>query len=266
MSDSEASPDPAMAGSTPSPTTGDTAAGRAPNGHRRLWASAVIAGLLGGLSAWAGGEAIVGRFDPAISFDGIPTAEQVAEADRASDVGKTKTAAVASAIFGGAMGLMLGLAGGAAGRSGGRAAIAAGVGAVLGAAGGGGVAMVLMPVFHERYDSETESLVVPLLVHAGLWIVVGIAAGLAFGLGLGGRNRAVKAAIGGLLGAAVGAAAYEVAGGLLFPLDRTYEPVSMTWGSRLFARLCVALLIAAGVVLAITSPTSRKKPAGPTAG
>ena len=226
----------------------------------------MTAALLGGLSAWVGGEAIVGRFDPTISFDGIPTAEQVAEADRATNVGKTKTAAVASAIFGGAMGLMLGLAGGAAGRSGGRAVVAAGVGAALGAIGGGGVAMILMPVYHEHYDPETESLVVPLLVHAGHWIVVGLAAGLAFGLGLGGRDRALKAAIGGLLGAAVGAAAYEVAGGLLFPLDRTYEPISITWGSRLFARLSVALLIAAGAVLAITTPTTRSKPAGPTAG
>ena len=57
------------------------------------------------------------------------------------------------------------------------------------------------------------------------------------------------AALGGGLGALFGTGAYEAIGALAFPFARTDRAFSLTWATRLIARLCVAVGVAAGAAL-----------------
>ncbi len=69
--------------------------------------------------------------------------------------------------------------------------------------------------------------------------------------------------LGGLAGAALGAAAYELIGAGAFPAAQTARFVSTTWETRMFARLAVTVLAAAGAGLAAAEPRKRSIP--PTA-
>ena len=66
--------------------------------------------------------------------------------------------------------------------------------------------------------------------------------------------------MGGLLGALIGTLVFEVVAPFAFPLAKTGEPISVTPGSRLFARLVIALFTAAGAVLATQAPAPASKP------
>jgi hypothetical protein len=121
--------------------------------------------------------------------------------------------------------------------------------------------LALLPIYHRFQDIYEErassNLTVPLLIHGGIWAAIGAMAGLAFGIGLGGRYAIARGLLGGLVGAVLGAVVYELIGALAFPLASTVQPLSQTWGSRLLARAAVALLVAAGVALAITEAGAR---------
>jgi hypothetical protein len=116
-------------------------------------------------------------------------------------------------------------------------------------------------VFFRHVDDESSDLVLPLLIHGGLWTSIGAAAGLAFGVGLGGRGRIARMLLGGVLGAIAGTMVYDVAGALIFPLAQTGRPLSATWGSRLFAHVAVAFLVAACVAAAAQDPKAKPAPA-----
>ncbi len=97
-------------------------------------------------------------------------------------------------------------------------------------------------------------ITVPLLIHAAIWASAGAAAGLAFGLGARERGRRLlQAALGGLFGAIVGAAVYELVGAVAFPLDKTVEPISLTWASRLLAHSAACLFAAIGITLSLSA-------------
>jgi hypothetical protein len=88
-----------------------------------------------------------------------------------------------------------------------------------------------------------------LIVHCGIWGVLGGAVGVAFGLGVGGWGRLPRVTVGGAGAALLATVIYEFVGAILFPLAMTEQPVSATRESRLLAQLLVALLVAAGAVL-----------------
>ncbi len=125
------------------------------------------------------------------------------------------------------------------------------------------VSFMLVPVFQTRFDMVDQGLSVPLLTHGGIWGAIGAMAGLAMGIGLGGWRSITCCLLGGLAGGVLGAVAYELAGAVVFPLDKTYQPLSETASSRLLGRLAVALCVAAGAVLA-TQFTGAKSPSSPT--
>ena len=101
---------------------------------------------------------------------------------------------------------------------------------------------LLLPIYFRSYDPDDEDLILAFLVQGGIGAVIGAVAGGAFGLGLGGRRHALGPLLGGLLGAIAGVLIYEVVGLVAFPLDETTRPLSATWGTRLLARLAVAIL------------------------
>jgi len=236
-----------------SPVVGGRSAGR--------WTRTLVAGVVAGLVAWLGGEACLNRIKPprhAVNSKGlvlnITDRREVAVAD-------AKNAGLAFAFLGASLGAGLGVAGGLARRSDRAAAAAALLGLIVGAAGGAGMSLALLPPYNDykarHPDEAARDLILPLLVHAGIWSAVGALGGLAYGLGLGVRRWLPRIVLGGLAGAALGTMAYELIGAVAFPAAQTTQFVSATWPTRLFARLAVTILAAAGVALAASEPNKR---------
>lgn len=230
----------------------------------RLGAFALGAGLLAALASWGIGESVVEHFRPktrVVQGNGGPMTISSPEEIMAT---QSKNATLAYGLFGAVLGLALGAAGGLA-RSSLRSGVLAGaIGLVLGALAGAGATIGVVPLYHRFQEDQEEkasrNLTVPLLAHGAIWMSVGAAGGLAFGLGAGGDGRVVRALAGGVVGAAIGAAVYELAGALTFPLDKTVEPISLTWASRLLARASAALLTAAGIALAVSATDRMRVP------
>jgi hypothetical protein len=232
-------------------------------GAARLWLLTLVAGAFAGFVAWLGGEACLDRIKPprhAVNSKGlvlnITNRREIAVAD-------AKNAGLAFALLGASLGTGLGVAGGVARRSARKATAAALIGLIVGAGGGAGMSLALLPAYNgykaRNADEAARDLILPLLVHSGIWSAVGGLAGLAYGLGLGERRRVPRIMLGGLVGAAVGTMAYELIGAAAFPAAQTTQFVSATWPTRLFARLVVAVCAAAGMVLAANAP---RTPAG----
>jgi len=219
----------------------------------RAWLFVLSAGLAAGLASWLAGEAVLGWYAGPEMLQAMAPEERLA-AVAAKQAAETKNVALALSLFGGTLGLGLGAAGGLIRRSVATAWRVGGIGLVGGTVAGALVTVLLMPIFFHVFSQNplSQDLTIPILLHAGLWLPLGTVAGLAFGVGLGpgpgGRPIVVLTLLGGLVGAVVGAAVYEIVGALAFPLALTTHPLSLTWGSRLFARLLIALSIAAGAV------------------
>jgi hypothetical protein len=128
------------------------------------------------------------------------------------------------------------------------------MGLVLAGAAGAGTAMGLVRLFFQIQDRQSNSLLLPLLVHGGIWSAIGLAAGVALGIGAGGRGRALRTGLGGLQGAIVSTLLFEVVGAIAFPTARTHYPVSEEAASRLLALVTVSMLVAAGAVVGAQDP------------
>ena len=223
----------------------------------------LAAGIMAGLISWIAGEAVVEHFKPETHREERYGVERTLPTAKSLVATEIKNAALAFAILGGALGLALGLAGGLARGSLRFALSAATVGMVLAAMAGVILSFVLVPVFQTRFDMVDQGLTVPLLTHGGIWGAIGAMAGLAMGIGLGGWRSITCCLVGGLAGGILGALAYELAGAVVFPLDKTYQPLSETASSRLLGRLTVAVCVATGAVLA-TQFTGVKSASSPT--
>jgi hypothetical protein len=220
----------------------------------RTYATALTAALAAGLIAWAIGEALL-----------------VPETGMGSKGGRTRISPVVYSmrngmtclgLLGGSLGLCLGLAGGSLRGSARFAGMAALVGTVLGGAAGAGAARVLVPLYFG--NSASSNLIVPLLVHGGMWTAISIAAGLAFGLGAGGPGRAIDGMTHAIAGALIATVTCEFAGVWLFPAAQTDRPLSLTPESRAFAFLIVAVVIGAASAYGVTRRRSLTFGAGPT--
>jgi hypothetical protein len=222
---------------------------------------ALTAGVVAGLAAWLGGERSLHHFTPSLQWrigkvDAVyrlkPTAASV-------QVAATRNAALGFGLLGASLGLALGAAGGFAGRSPHRALWGAVTGLVLGGSAEAAVTFAALPLYYQAKDLDRsrDDLPLALCTHVCLWSVAGLAGGLAFGLGLGGPRRVVSALLGGLVGAALGAVVFELLGAVAFPIQAyTAEPISNTPGSRLLARLLVAVGTAAGGAIAACQGTT----------
>ncbi len=225
----------------------------------------LAAGLLAGLVAWLGGEASLNVIKPprhSVNSKGvvlnITNRREVAAAN-------AKNAGLAFSLLGASLGAGMGLAGGLSRRSTRVAALASLLGLAMGAAGGAGMSLALLPLYNEYQarhpDEAARDLILPLLVHAGIWSGVAAIAGLAYALGLGERRWVPRIMLGGFIGAALGTVTYELLGALVFPAAQTTQFVSATWATRLLARLAVTIASSAGVALAASE--SRKHAAVP---
>jgi hypothetical protein len=217
----------------------------------------VAAGVLAGIAAWLVGEAAHGAFEPELTYEASMRNTMIGQVHDSW----VYASMVAYGALGGLVGLLFGLAGGVGRRSGASAVLGGLVGLVVGVGVAILMAWVLVPVFTKNYDPDTEDLLMPMAIHAGLWIAAGLGGGLGYGLGSGGGSRRIgQAVVGGLVGALIGTALYEVVGAVAFPLEATVEPVSRGWGSRLAGRMLVAVGAAVGVAATIDARPIRTEP------
>ena len=119
----------------------------------------------------------------------------------------------------------------------------------------------VLPFYYRELNVAQESLshdlVLPFLVHAGIWSCVAVTAGLAFEIGLRSRQRLALVALHGLLGGLLGTAIYEVLAAIAFPAGRTTEPLAGAWAPRLIGRLTVSIASAAFSCLWPSRPPGR---------
>jgi len=187
----------------------------------RVWAWALVAGLVAGLIGWSGGEAALDRYR--ISEEAAGRRFDLSQANLEKRITNARNTAITYGLAGASLGLALGLAGGMARGRLGPSLVGGGVGLVLGGAVGGLPPFVVVPLYLDSHDSAKPSLLLPLLVNGAVWAPVGLAAGLAFGIGLGGRSRIGAALLGGLIGGIVGTAVVEVTHATAFPLARSEQ-------------------------------------------
>jgi hypothetical protein len=94
--------------------------------------------------------------------------------------------------------------------------------------------------------AHPDRLVMPMLIHAGIWVPIGAVSGVALGLGLGGGPMStLRATLGGIVGAVIATVVFDVAGAVVFPLAKTTDLIATSPWARLAPRLLVALFTAA---------------------
>ncbi len=215
---------------------------------RALVLRALLAGLLAGLATWGVDEVGLLRVAPqrrAVNTMGTIVSAETTETRSAALL---RTAALTYGFLGAAVGVALGVAGGL--RVGPvRLASAVAAGLLLGALAGGILPFAVIPLYVRAVEGAVEELVPSILMHWGLWTLIGAAGGLALGVGLGGRARAIAALCGGALGAIVGTVLYDLIGALALPLDETGQPFSATRLSHLLCFVLVATSAAVGAGL-----------------
>jgi hypothetical protein len=217
--------------------------------------------LVAGVAAWLEGELVLDYFKPSLAASENFRDPRALNQEMPGVV--ARNGALTFGPLGGLLGLALGLAGGFSRKSAYGAVIGAIAGLILGTAAGALPSLVVMPwqYRHRNDDPWAADLLVPLLVHWGLWSGVGLAAGLAFGIGGALQPlRLAEAGLAGLVWAMVGTFVFEMAAALLFPMALTAVPISATAGSRLFARLCVAVFVALGALRCLPAPEASKAP------
>jgi hypothetical protein len=213
----------------------------------------MILALLAGFAAWFVGERTMDISKP--SKAAAANYRDPGPLNKEMPMVNSVNGALTFGALGTLLGLAMGVGGGLCRRSVQSAALGAVVGLILGAAAGALPSFLVMPWQwrHRNDDPASIDLMVPMMVHFALWGAVGLAAGIAFAVGSSGPKpvRIFEAALAGLIGAMIGTFIYEVVGATLFPFEHTTSPFSDTIGTRLFARLCLALFVALGVIRAI---------------
>jgi hypothetical protein len=241
---------------------GGAAVGGVAHGLGRLRVLIAVSGIVAGLAAFGIGEATSDLVPPdTVKFDFFGAAR--AQVTRDTQRVVTRTAALAFGVLGVCVAGGLGIAGGLARRSA-SACVPSGLfGAVLGGILGAGGALALLPFSMEmRSEHPNNDLVFGILLHGIIWGPLGATAGLAYVLGLGQPRLIGRAMVAGFAGAVVGSVAFDLIGGFAFPLAKTDSAISLTWESRLFARLMVSSSTAAVVALLVPAlrPASGASP------
>ena len=261
--------------------TGELGSGHA--ARTKLWAGVLLGGLLAAIGAWLVGESKALEATAAkvkYSMMGTPVIGETQETRHAA---ANLTASRVYGVYGALLGMALGVAGGvAAGRAGSTVA-GGGIGLIAGGAAGAAAPFLVVPLYLRLSGDSKGELVPALLMHCGLWTLIGAAAGLALAVGVGGRARfarthlggtlsasvdvhisptaarLARAALGGALGMVIGIVIYEVLGGILFPLAGTSEPIAVAALPRLLMFLLTALPVSVCALLGARPAASAKR-------
>jgi hypothetical protein len=126
-------------------------------------------------------------------------------------------------------------------------ALLAGVtGLVVGGAGGAASSYFLFPIYYA--NERTADVTLSMVVHLGIWAVIGAATGLAFGIGTGNRAVLLRSLIGGIVGAALATLLFDIAGAF-FPMAHTERPLSQDAITRFAAVVLFSLFIVGWLIV-----------------
>jgi hypothetical protein len=188
----------------------------------------------------------------------VPSRESQQVADRAN-------ATLASAILGSVTALTMGLAGGLAVRTPRRGAVV-GLGAsAVGALAGAAAAWALIPILFREFVPDSNDLLAPILIHAGIWAPIGALAGVAFAAGAGAQHQLPVAGLSAGVGGFTASILFHVFTGVLLPLSNSSEPVGGSPLVRLLAASLVTILASIGAArgtLSSRPPPSEADSAG----
>jgi len=212
---------------------------------------ALLAAALAATVSWGLGEAGLFQFRPAIENLSMMGHAYQGASPRSREVAMLKGASCLLGCCGALLGMGMGLVGGQSSRCRRQALIAAGVGLLAGGIAGAAPLWIVIPAYNRAEELSAGDLGRSLLMHWGLWTALGAAAGLALGIGT--RTRPLSAIFGGVIGVGVGTFAYELIGGLVFPLAETGKPFSETSATRLMAMLFITISSSLGAILVSTS-------------
>jgi hypothetical protein len=227
----------------------------------RLWSFALGAGIVAGLLSWGAGELAKGAFQPRL-FEVVVLQMKMTQSTTLSEnAAMLKNATLAFGLLGLLSGLVSGLAGGLAGRSSVRTLIAALSGGALGGMVGVGASLALIPQFFRQLVPDPNEMLLPMLIHGGIWAPISAVAGAALAFGCGADRRILRAVVGAALGACLGTVLYHGIASTFFPESGYAEPLAATSAVRLLSRMLVTVLAALGAWRAIVSSPHRATPA-----
>lgn len=226
------------------PTSRRDPDGRGPRGLRLL---AFISCFIAGVVAWGLGETSLVRVEakrvPVVTMGN----EHLSTTSATERTAQIATAARGSAVLGAVLGLAMAAVAGWSRRSK-AGALTALAGAALGGVAGGLAARYAVTL-RTKGPSFEDDLVTSMIMHGAIAIVIGVVAALALGLGIGRdgtRGRRVRLLLGGGAGALLGALAFQIVGGLMFPIDGTADPISATSLTRFLSLILVSTFTAIG--------------------
>jgi hypothetical protein len=214
--------------------------------RRQVWAIALSAGIIGGITAWFAGELAHGFFRPRlyeVQAMGMTSMQPSRQSREAAD---SANAMLSLALLGGVTGLIMSLAGGIACRSPVRGAMGALPALVSGAAVAVLVSMALIPFFFRGLVPDTNDLLTPIMIHGGIWMAIGAVGGLAFAVGMGRRHHFSSALGAACVGAFLASVLYHLIDAGLFPDSNATEPISNSRLVRLLSSIIPAVFIALG--------------------
>ncbi len=220
----------------------------------------MLVALLAGAAGWGVGELARQYYWFMPSEEALEQPYDFTALNEEQAVSDSWNAVIAFGAWGGLLGLGMGLAGGLTQRSLPKAVLGLSVGLVFGVIAGGLPSYWLAPWYRASFRPEDPNLILPLTVHGGIWVAVGLVAGAAYGLGRG--SKVYLEAFGGVLGGLVGTIIYEVIAGIGFQMEPTAnQPIPEPMTLRLIARILLAGFIAGGVLY--SSKESASKPTTP---
>jgi hypothetical protein len=222
--------------------------------RRERW-FVMLGGVLAGLAAFAIGEVWYQAFPPELVQQDLMGNKIKSPTLKTNHAAAVKNGALAFGALGACLGLCMGATGGLVRRSTPAAVRGGLLGAVLGLAAGAGLSLALLPWFlAARFDYFEYDLVISLAMHGIIWGLLGASAGLAFAVGRGETRLIGPAVTAGGLGGLLGAVAFELVGAMFFAAAETGQPISLTWQTRLLARLLVCLGTATAILLFLPNP------------
>jgi len=209
---------------------------------------ALLAGVLAALLTWAADEA--GLLRVAAQLRAVNTMGTIVntETTETRAAALLRTCARTYGFLGAITALALAIVGGRKdGRL--RMVIAAAAGMSLAALAAAGPPFVVIPLYDRAVGGAVEELIPSIVMHWGLWTLMGAAAGLAFGIARGGLRRVLAAALGGAIGSLLGTVVYDLIGAVVLPFSDTGQPLAATRLSHFLCFVLLAMSIAVGAAL-----------------
>jgi hypothetical protein len=212
--------------------------------HLRVFAIALAAGVAAGLGAWVAGEFVHEFFQPQLFSVRVAFSTFIQPTAASVNTAELKNATLVFTVLGAVTGLVMGAAGGFAAHSRARG-LAIGLGGLVAGGVAGAVASLgLLPFFFRGVVPNPNDLLLPILIHAGVWMAIGAVGGAAFAIGMKCGRRVFNAAAGACFGALIATLVFHGLSEAFFPDSASTALVATSSRARLLAVSLITVLSA----------------------